>query len=44
MFRGYADFKYRPCPLLRKYVASGYLGKKNRKGILYLLKLYENNL
>jgi 3-hydroxybutyryl-CoA dehydrogenase len=32
MFRGYADFKYRPCPLLRKYVASGYLGKKTGRG------------
>ncbi len=32
MFRGYADFKYRPCPLLRKYVASGYLGKKSGRG------------
>ena len=32
MFRGYADNKYRPCPLFRKYVASGYLGKKNGRG------------
>lgn len=32
MFRGYADFKYRPCPLLRKYVASGFLGKKSGRG------------
>lgn len=32
MFRGYADNKYRPCPLLRKYVASGYLGKKSGRG------------
>lgn len=32
MFRGYSDFKYRPCPLLRKYVASGYLGKKSGRG------------
>lgn len=32
MFRGYSDFKYRPCPLLRKYVASGYLGKKTGRG------------
>ncbi|HOK91546.1 MAG TPA: 3-hydroxyacyl-CoA dehydrogenase NAD-binding domain-containing protein [Spirochaetota bacterium] len=32
MFRGYADFKYRPCPLLRKYVASGYLGRKAGRG------------
>ena len=32
MFRGYADQKYRPCPLLRRYVASGYLGKKTGRG------------
>ena len=32
MFRGYSDSKYRPCPLLRKYVASGYLGKKTKRG------------
>jgi len=32
MFRGYSDNKYRPCPLLRRYVASGYLGKKTGRG------------
>ncbi len=32
MLRGYSDNKYRPCPLLRKYVASGYLGKKTGRG------------
>lgn len=32
MYRGYADYKYRPCPLLRKYVASGFLGKKAGRG------------
>lgn len=32
MLRGYADNKYRPCPLLRRYVASGYLGKKTGRG------------
>jgi 3-hydroxybutyryl-CoA dehydrogenase len=32
MFRGYADQKYRPCPLLRRYVASGFLGKKTGRG------------
>ncbi len=32
MLRGYADNKYRPCPLLRKYVASGFLGKKTGRG------------
>jgi len=32
MLRGYSDHKYRPCPLLRRYVASGYLGKKTGRG------------
>ena len=32
MFRGYSDPKYKPCPLLRRYVASGYLGKKTGRG------------
>jgi len=32
MLRVYADPKYRPCPLLRRYVASGYLGKKTGRG------------
>jgi 3-hydroxybutyryl-CoA dehydrogenase len=26
------DDKYRPCPLLRRMVAAGYLGKKSGKG------------
>src|SRR6187401_903685 len=29
---GLGDDKYRPCPLLRRYVAAGRLGKKNGKG------------
>jgi 3-hydroxybutyryl-CoA dehydrogenase len=32
MLRGYSDQKYRPCPLLRRYVASGFLGKKTGRG------------
>jgi len=32
MHRGYSDAKYRPCPLLKKYVAAGYLGKKAGRG------------
>ncbi len=32
MHKGFADPKYRPCPLLRKYVAGGYLGVKTRRG------------
>lgn len=35
MLRGYADNKYRPCPLLRRYVASGYLGKKSGRGFYH---------
>ena len=29
---GLADTKYRPCPLLTKYVEAGWLGRKSKKG------------
>ena len=29
---GIGDSKYRPCPLLRKYVAAGWLGRKSGRG------------
>jgi 3-hydroxybutyryl-CoA dehydrogenase len=32
MHEGLGDPKYRPCPLLRKYVAAGWLGKKSGRG------------
>ena len=32
MYAGYADCKYRPCPLLRQYVNAGWLGKKSGHG------------
>lgn len=32
LHEGYADSKYRPCPLLRQYVKAGWLGRKSGKG------------
>ena len=32
LHEGLADTKYRPCPLLSKYVEAGWLGRKTRKG------------
>lgn len=32
LHKGFGDDKYRPCPLLRKYVAAGWLGKKSGRG------------
>lgn len=32
LYEGFGDSKYRPCPLLRKYVAAGWLGKKTGRG------------
>jgi 3-hydroxybutyryl-CoA dehydrogenase len=32
LYDGFSDSKYRPCPLLRKYVDAGWLGRKTGKG------------
>ena len=32
LLQGFGDSKYRPCPLLKKYVDAGYLGRKAGKG------------
>ncbi len=33
LFTGLSDSKYRPCPLLKQYVAAGRFGRKNKKGV-----------
>ncbi|GGC86285.1 3-hydroxybutyryl-CoA dehydrogenase [Thalassobacillus devorans] len=38
LHEGFGDSKYRPCPLLRKYVKAGWLGKKSGRGFY----TYEN--
>jgi 3-hydroxybutyryl-CoA dehydrogenase len=32
LYEGLADSKYRPCPLLVKYVEAGWLGRKTGRG------------
>lgn len=32
LYDGLADIKYRPCPLLTKYVEAGWLGRKTQRG------------
>jgi 3-hydroxybutyryl-CoA dehydrogenase len=32
LYEGFSDSKYRPCPLLRKYVEAGWLGRKSGRG------------
>jgi 3-hydroxybutyryl-CoA dehydrogenase len=32
LYDGFADSKYRPCPLLKQYVAAGWLGRKSGRG------------
>lgn len=38
LHEGFGDSKYRPCPLLRKYVAAGWLGRKTDRGFYEYVK------
>jgi 3-hydroxybutyryl-CoA dehydrogenase len=40
LYKGFGDSKYRACPLLRKYVAAGWLGRKSGRGFY----TYQENL
>ncbi|MEK3888536.1 3-hydroxybutyryl-CoA dehydrogenase [Bacillus sp. FSL K6-3431] len=35
LHEGFGDDKYRPCPLLRKYVKAGWLGRKSGRGFYF---------
>jgi len=34
IYKGLGDSKYRPCPLLKKYVDAGYLGRKTKRDFI----------
>jgi 3-hydroxybutyryl-CoA dehydrogenase len=38
LFEGFGDPKFRPCPLLKKMVAAGWLGKKSGRGFYTYLR------
>jgi 3-hydroxybutyryl-CoA dehydrogenase len=33
LYKGFGDSKYRPCPLLKKYVDAGLMGRKSGRGV-----------
>jgi 3-hydroxyacyl-CoA dehydrogenase len=41
LYEGLGDPKYRPCPLLKRYVDAGWLGRKSGRGFYEYTRKFE---